>query len=199
MADTALIILFFSSGIFLTRLELLPTVLLEHDPTLQALWVLMALVGLSLGADRKLGEVLKSLRPVILLLPFATTAGTFAGALLASFCLAWALSDCLAIGAGFAYYSLSSVFISQYKGPDLGAAALLCNVMRELFTLLFTPLLIKFFGPAAAISCGGATTMDTTLPVISRYAGSLWIFPAIIHAIILDFSVPFWVTLFCSL
>lgn len=199
MGDTALIIFFFCAGIFLSSFGLLPSLIVEQDPTLLALWLLMALVGLSLGADRKLGEILKTLRPVLLLLPLATTAGTFAGALLASFCLAWSLSDCLAIGAGFAYYSLSSVFITQYKGADLGAAALLCNVMRELFTLLFTPLVIRFFGSAAAISCGGASTMDTTLPIISRYAGPLWVFPSIIHAIVLDFSVPFWVTLFCTL
>jgi uncharacterized membrane protein YbjE (DUF340 family) len=41
--------------------------------------------------------------------------------------------------------------------------------------------------------------MDTTLPVITRYCGKEWIFVSIVHAMILDFSVPFWVIFFCTL
>lgn len=199
MGSSILIVLAFAGGAILAWLGLLPEALLENDPTLAALWLLMGLVGLSLGADRKLSEILGQIRPGILLLPAATTLGTFAGAILASFFLAYGVWDCLAVGAGFAYYSLSSVFISQYRGPELGAVALVCNILRELFTLLLAPLVIRHCGPLAGISCGGASTMDTTLPAIIRAAGAEWVFPAIIHAVILDFSVPFWVMLFCSL
>lgn len=199
MKGTILILTFFCAGILFSLLDYVPQTFLGSDPALFALWVLMGLVGISLGANPKLGEIFKSLRPDILLMPMATTVGTFAGAVLASLCLIWTASDCLAIGAGFAYYSLSSVIITQYKGAELGAAALLCNVLRELFTLILTPLVVKLFGPVAAISCGGASTMDTTLPVISQNAGPTWIVPSIIHAMILDFSVPFWLTIFCVL
>ena len=199
MGDSLWILLFFAAGLLLGRAGLLPEAVSDPDLSLWALWLLMGLVGLSLGADSRLASALRSMRPGILLLPLTTTAGTFAGAALASVFLAWTLSECLAMGAGFAYYSLSSVFISQYKGPELGAAALLCNIARELFTLLFAPLVVRLFGPAAAISCGGASTMDTTLPVIARSAGASWVFPAILHAAVLDFSVPFWVALFCAI
>ena len=138
-------------------------------------------------------------RPRVLLLPLATTVGTFAGAALASITLAYSLSECLAVGSGFAYYSLSSIFITQYKGAELGTVALLANIMRELATLLFTPLMVRWISPLAAISCGGASTMDSTLPVITRFAGKQWVFVSIVHAMILDFSVPFWVTFFCTL
>ncbi|MDE5879289.1 MAG: lysine exporter LysO family protein, partial [Desulfovibrio sp.] len=113
--------------------------------------------------------------------------------------LVYSLADCLAVGAGCAYYSLSSVFITQYRGEELGTVALLANIFRELFTLVFTPLLVRLMGAPAPIMCGGASTMDTTLPGITRAAGTLWTFPSIVHAMVLDFSVPFWVTLFCSL
>ena len=189
----------FVLGLLLARLGLVPELLLEHDPTLPALWLLMALVGLSLGADRRLMEILRSLRPRILLLPLGTTIGTFAGCALISAFLVYSLADCLAVGAGFAYYSLSSVFITQYRGEELGTVALLANIFRELFTLIFTPVLVRLLGAPAPIMCGGASTMDTTLPGITRAAGTLWTFPSIVHAMVLDFSVPFWVTLFCSL
>jgi len=53
-----------------------------------------------------------------------------------------AVTDTLAVGSGFGYYSLSSIFIADFRGAELGTVALLCNVMREIFTLLAAPLLI---------------------------------------------------------
>ncbi|QCC86697.1 lysine exporter LysO family protein [Desulfovibrio desulfuricans] len=199
MKGSLIILFFFCSGAVLSRLGLIPAYLLEHDCTVYALWLLMLLVGISIGSDRRLGEILRTLRPRVLLLPLATTAGTFAGTALASLFLTYSVSECMAVGAGFAYYSLSSIFISQYKGAELGTIALISNIARELATLLLTPLLARYLGPLMPIACGGASTMDTTLPVITRYCGKEWIFVSIVHAMILDFSVPFWVIFFCTL
>lgn len=199
MSGSLLILAFFGTGLGLARLGLIPRYFVEHDATLYVLWLLMGLVGLSIGSDRRMGEILRTLRPRVLLLPLATTVGTFAGVAAASLFLAYSLADCLAVGAGFAYYSLSSIFITQYKGAELGTVALLSNILREILTLVGTPLLVRLLGPLAPISCGGASTMDTTLPIIARYAGRDWIFVSIVHAMILDFSVPFWVIFFCTL
>ena len=199
MSGSLLILAFFGAGLGLARLGLIPRYFVEHDATLYVLWLLMGLVGLSIGSDRRLGEILRTLRPRVLLLPLATTVGTFAGVAAASLFLDYSLADCLAVGAGFAYYSLSSIFITQYKGAELGTVALLSNILREILTLVGTPLLVRLLGPLAPISCGGASTMDTTLPIIARYAGRDWIFVSIVHAMILDFSVPFWVIFFCTL
>ncbi|MEG6503240.1 MULTISPECIES: lysine exporter LysO family protein [unclassified Desulfovibrio] len=199
MNGSLMILFFFGAGVLLARLGVVPDYFIEHDMTLYVLWALMLLVGVSMGADRRLGEMLRTLRPCVLLLPLATTVGTFAGTALASLFLVYSAAECMAVGAGFAYYSLSSIFITQYKGPELGTIALISNIARELMTLLFTPLLVRFLGPTAAISCGGASTLDTTLPVITRYAGKQWIFISIVHALVLDFSVPFWVTFFCGI
>ena len=199
MKGSLIILFFFCSGVLLARLELIPAYLLEHDCTVYALWLLMLLVGISIGSDRRLGEILRTLRPRVLLLPLATTAGTFAGTALVSLFLTYSVSECMAVGAGFAYYSLSSIFISQYKGAELGTIALISNIARELITLLATPLLARYLGPLVPLSCGGASTMDTTLPVITRYCGKEWIFVSIVQAMILDFSVPFWVIFFCTL
>mgnify|MGYP002136086477 FL=1 len=199
MKGSLIILFFFCSGVLLARLGLIPTYLLEHDCTVYALWLLMLLVGISIGSDRRLGEILRTLKPRVLLLPLATTVGTFAGTALVSLVLTYSVSECMAVGAGFAYYSLSSIFISQYKGAELGTIALISNIARELITLLLTPLLARHLGPLIPISCGGASTMDTTLPVITRYCGKEWIFVSIVHAMILDFSVPFWVIFFCTL
>ena len=160
----------------------------------------MFCVGVTLGNDRTLAGRIRRLDPRLALLPVATAVGTLAGAALAAPLLApWSLTDTLAVGAGFGYYSLSSIFIADLRGPELATIALLCNVMREIFTLLAAPLVARWCGPLAAVSIGGATTFDTTLPIITQSAGRPFAVVSVFHGCALDFSVPFLVTFFCTL
>ena len=164
------------------------------------LYALMFCVGITLGNDRTLAGRVRRLDPRLALLPVATAVGTLAGAALAAPLLAqWSLADSLAVGAGFGYYSLSSILIADLRGAELATIALLCNVMRELFTLLAAPLVARWCGPLAAVSIGGATTFDTTLPIITQAAGRPYAVVSVFHGCVLDFSVPFLVTLFCAL
>lgn len=164
------------------------------------LCALMFTVGLSIGHDPETLHKFRRLNPRLAFLPLFTIAGTIAGAVAATpFLPERSLTDCLAVGAGFGYYSLSSIFITEYKGAELGTVALLSNIIREITTLLCAPLLVRWFGNLAPISAGGATTMDTTLPVITRYAGKEFVVVSIFHGFVVDFSVPFLVTFFCSI
>lgn len=165
-----------------------------------ALCALMTCVGMGVGNDPETLKNFRSLNPRLVFLPAMTIAGTLAGTALVSLILTHrSLSDCLAVGSGFGYYSLSSIFITEYRGAELGTVALLANISRELLTLLTAPLLVRWFGPLAPISAGGATTADTTLPVITRVSGQEFVVLSIFHGFVTDFSVPFLVTLFCSL
>ena len=165
-----------------------------------ALCALMTCVGMGVGNDPETLKNFRSLNPRLVFLPAMTIAGTLAGTALVSLILTHrGLSDCLAVGSGFGYYSLSSIFITEYRGAELGTVALLANISRELLTLLTAPLLARWFGPLAPISAGGATTADTTLPVITRVSGQEFVVLSIFHGFVTDFSVPFLVTLFCSL
>jgi len=160
----------------------------------------MFLVGLNIGYDKEILNTLKKTRPKVILVPLATLVGTLAGCALISIVIPkYTPFECMAVGSGFGYYSLSSIFITQYKGAELGTIALLSNIIRELITLLFAPLLVMYFGKLAPISAGGATTMDTTLPIITKYSGSEFVLIAIFHGITLDLCVPFLVTFFCYL
>jgi uncharacterized membrane protein YbjE (DUF340 family) len=135
-----------------------------------------------------------------MLLPIITIVGTLIGSALVSLLLKQrSLTECLAVGSGFGYYSLSSIFITEYKGAELGTIALLSNIARELITLLAAPFIVRYFGKLALVSSGGATTMDTTLPVILRYSGQNMLIVSIYHGFLVDFSVPWLVILFCSL
>ncbi len=165
-----------------------------------ALCALMFCVGLSIGNDSQTIKNFRSLNPRLVLLPVMTIIGTLAGTALASIVIPnRSITECMAVGSGFGYYSLSSIFITEYKGAELGTIALLSNIMREIITLVAAPILVKIFGNLAPISSGGATTMDTTLPIITRYSGQEFVVISIFHGFIVDFSVPFLVTFFCSI
>lgn len=144
MSGSLLILAFFGAGMGLAWLGLIPRYFVEHDATLYVLWLLMFLVGLSIGSDRRLGEILRSLRPRVLLAPLATTVGTFAGVSLASIFLAYSLSDCLAVGAGFRLLLALVHLHHPIQRRGTGHRGLISNIMREILTLLFTPLLFAF-------------------------------------------------------
>jgi len=208
MKGSLLIVFFFILGALLGRYDLLPDIVIENDITIYILYVLMLLVGLSVGSDKRLIEVVKGIHPRLLLIPMATIFGTLAASAAISLLISrWSLFECMAVGSGFAYYSLSSILITELKSPSLGAQvaaelgtiALVANLFREIMTLLFAPLFVKYFGRLAPISAGGATTMDTTLPIITKYSGKDLVFVSILHGIIVDFTVPFFVSFFCSL
>lgn len=196
MRQTLLTLGFFCLGLALGRLA--PDLAPGDDLALYALWLLMALVGLAVGADDRLSGVARSLGPRALWLPLGCMLGTFMGAAACCPLLPYSLWDCLAVGSGFAYYSLSSILIGQERGPELGALALLCNVARELVTIAFGGLLMRIGGPPGVILAAGASASDTNLPTVLRTAGPEWLVPAIASAMALDFSVPFWVALFTA-
>ena len=200
MKGSIIIVSFFVAGVLLGRLVDVPALLTAEEPTLYALYVLMFLVGISIGSDKKALEALKHQNFKIILVPLATIIGTLVGSALISLVLGGkSLTDCLAVGSGFGYYSLSTIFITQYKGAELGTIALVSNILRELIALLAAPLLVRYFGKLAPISVGGATTADTTLPIITKFCGKEFVIISIVHGITVDLSVPFLVTFFCTI
>ena len=208
MKGSLIVVGFFALGCLLGWSGWLPRVVVENDFTCYVLYLLMALVGISIGSDRQLNDILRSIRPRLLLVPLATIVGTLSfSALVSLFITRWSPFDCLAVGSWFAYYSLSSILITELKtltlgeqlAAELGTIALIANIIREIFALLGAPLFVKWFGRLAPICAGGATTMDTTLPIITRCCGKDLVFVSIFHGILVDFSVPFFVSFFCSL
>ena len=200
MKSSLIILSFFALGLLLGVFRMLPQQWVDSSITFYVLCLLMFSVGLSLGHDKDSVRKFRSLSPRLLLLPAMTLLGTFLGVTAVSVLIKGrTFSELLAVSSGFGYYSLSSVLITQYKGVELGAIALLANIIREVITLLFAPWMVRFFGPLAPVSAGGATTMDTTFPVIIRNSGKEFSILSIYHGFITDLSVPFLVTFFCSL
>jgi len=200
MRDSLIVFVFFAVGVALGYADAVPTWLLDPDLPMIILSVMVVLVGLGLGAGDNLHYMLRTFNWRMLLLPLCTIVGTLLFSALGVLVLrGFSLTDCLAVGSGFGYYSLSSIFITEYKGAELGTIALLANIFREMMALLGAPLIRKYFGKLAPISAAGVNSMDVLLPSITQYSGKDVIPIAIFHGILIDMSVPVFVSFFCNL
>lgn len=208
MKNNLRILLALCAGFLLGGSGILSHTGIPSNLSLCILYVLMFQVGLNLGSNREFKHILSSLRPRLLLVPLATIGGTLLFSALASLVLSrWNVFECMAVGSGFAYYSLSSILITQFKeaelgvqmAAELGTIALMANILREMMALLGAPLFSRYFRDLAPISAAGVNSMDVVLPQIRKYAGDNVIPIAILHGVLVDMSVPLFVSFFCSL
>lgn len=169
---------------------------------------LILLVGIGIGANSAVRQQLRSFHPRMLLLPLFTIAGTLLfsalGTLLPG---ARNIRECLSVGSGFGYYSLSSILIADLcqathgaqGAAELSAIALLANVAREMISILCIPLFARCCGRLAPISAAGINSMDVCLPRIvnATHNGSELIPLCIFHGLVLEISVPLLIQFFC--
>ena len=199
MKGSLIIVGFFILGILTGNAGFVPQLVKDSDVSFMALCALLFCVGLGIGMNPNMKSDLRTINPRYALLPVVTVLGSWAGAAVVWLVVNRGFADCMALSSGFAYYSLSSIFITEYRGAELGTIALMTNIIREMITLLLSPLLARVFGPLAPITSGGATTMDTTLPIITHTVGERYVALSLYHGFVVDFSVPFLVTMWCMM
>ena len=135
MKGSLIVILFFCVGCIMGALNKFQFD--THTISMYILYALMLQVGVSIGSNKNLKTIISHLHPKMLLIPLGTIIGTLLFSALASILVSqWSVFDCMAVGSGFAYYSLSSILITQFKEPsiglqlatELGTIALLTNI-----------------------------------------------------------------------
>lgn len=171
------------------------------DYGLVTAWVLNALlfmIGLQFAQS---GLSLRSafVRIDTILVPTATLVGTLAGGLLVAFVFKLSAGKGLALSAGFGWYTLSGVIISDLGDAALGSAAFLANMARESLAFILIPLLATTRRPYIAIGVAGATAMDVTLPLIEQCVGPESVPVSFTSGALLSLLVPVLVPLFYGL
>ena len=117
MKGSLIIVSLFLLGTLCGISDLIPESLTSGQLSFYALCALMFSVGISIGHSPDTLKSFRALNPRLGLLPVLTIVGTLAGVAAAWLVLPGrSLTDCLAIGSGFGYYSLSSIFITTYNG-----------------------------------------------------------------------------------
>lgn len=190
MKNSFFILAVFGAGIISGKVFAFPPQL-----SMFTLYMLIFFVGLNMGANVESFQQIGRQSLLLTRLCIGSVSGAVIGAFLFSFFHYLSFKESLSVGFGFGYYSLSSLIIENLGYRELAAVALIANILRELLTLTLARLIARFYGPYALIQCGGATSMDTTLPMITKYAGQEWALVSFVHGVILTMCVPFLVAL----
>ncbi len=165
----------------------------EHVDTaiMAILFLLVFGVGLDLGARGDAWRRVTSLGPRLIAVPVVSALGSLTGvALAAAFMWDYPWRVACALGSAFGWYSLSGPLLTHLAGPDVGALAFLSDVLRELTALLAIPLVARRIGHAEAVALGGATSMDTTLPLLSEASNGTATPLAFAHGMVIGLFVP---------
>lgn len=163
-----------------------------------SLVALLFVMGLSFGSNKESIERLRRTGLKILILPFSTALGSIIGGLVGGLIFGINVFTSMAICAGYGWYSLTGPLISQIFGLEFGVLGFYVNFLRELLTVVTISLTAKI-DKYAPIASGGATTMDTTLPIIVRYCGSDVLITAFSSGLILTVTAPFTIFVIASL
>lgn len=154
------------------------------------LCLLLIFVGMDLGLE---GTVIDNFRKVglrILVFPAAVIVGTLGGALLCSLFMDLSVKECLAVGAGFGWYTLAPGIIMEKGYVTASAVSFLHNVMRELFSIVLIPAVAKKVGYIETTGMPGAAAMDVCLPIVEKSTRSDIAVYSFVSGVILSILVP---------
>ena len=200
MKGSLIIVSFFIVGTFCGLYHLIPYEFTHSNLSYYALCGLMFCVGISIGNDPNTLKSFRSLNPRLLFLPVMTILGTLAGCAVASLFLPHrSATDCMAVGAGFGWYSLAPGIIMDAGLIEASAVSFLHNVLREIISILFLPFVAGKIGYIEAACMGGAPAMDVCLPVINKETKGKAVTYGFITGVIMSFLVPFSVPLALSI
>lgn len=162
------------------------------------LCILLLFVGMDIGKHKDIFKQIKKIGWNVLIVPAMIALGSIVGSMVAGMFLGMPFNESGAVGAGFGWYSLSAVLLADYS-PTLSAVAFLTNVVREVLAIIAIPFIAKYIGHYEAVAPAGATAMDTTLPIITRYTDSKTAIAGFVSGVILSTAVPIIVPIIIAL
>lgn len=155
---------------------------------------LLLLVGCHLrNSGMYLRQILINFRGATIAVTVASSA--LLGGILAAFLLGLPTKVGLAIAAGYGWYSLTGILLTDAYGPVIGSTAFFNDLMRELVAIILIPIIINQFRSTALGICG-STSMDFTLPILQRSGGVSIVPAAIVHGFVLSLLTPLLIAFF---
>lgn len=161
--------------------------------------ILIFFVGIDIGLNKHIFKDVKKHGPILILIPLSVIVGSLVGGLITGLIYDLPSNLSTSVAAGFGWYSLSGILLTKLHNAEIGAIAFLTNVFRELIAVMLIPLLAKYLNDYTAIAPAGATSMDTTLPLISRYTKPEIVVVSFFNGALLSSLVPILVPFFYSL
>ena len=160
------------------------------------LYILMFLVGISIGLNRGIVSKIKEYHIKIFVIPAGIIIGSLAGGIVSGLIAGLPLNQSAATAAGMGWYSLSGVAIGNLAGAQAGSIAFLSNLLREIFSFFSIPWISKKLNYYTCIAPAGATSEDTTLPMMIRCTNGETVVLSVFNGVICSAAVPFLIS-FC--
>ena len=143
-------------------------------------WILTALmffVGISVGGSKGLVGKVKEYHVRVLLCGLSLPTGA-------------------AIASGLGWYSLSGVMLTGIAGAQIGSITFLSNLLRELISFFTIPWIAKHLNYPTCIAPAGATSEDTTLPMMIRCTNGETVVLSVVNGVICSAFVPMLIEFF---
>ena len=130
--------------------------------------------------------------------PAGIIAGSIVGGIICSLLLKIPVGQGTAIASGMGWYSLAGAAISELGGAKLGSIAFMSNLMREIFSFFLIPLISLKLNDLTCIAPAGATSEDTTLPVMLKYTNEETVVLSVLNGMLCSFAVPVLISVFAG-
>jgi len=151
--------------------------------------LMLVFVGIGLFFKEHNLENLKTQIKDVLIITAGATGGSLIMSVIIGPFLGLNVAQAGAIGIGLGWYSFVGVALSSVS-IYLGTVAFLSNAIRELLSIVGMKFYVKKWGKRAAVSAAGSTAIDTSLGVITKYAGKEYAITSILCGTTLSFVTP---------
>jgi|LGOV01.1.fsa_nt_gb uncharacterized membrane protein YbjE (DUF340 family) len=187
-------------GIF-AGMTILPDAIAPHMDTFTtiALNILILFVGIDIGMNKHIFKDVKKHGALLVLIPASIVLGSLIGSLLSGLFLDIDRNISMAIGAGYGWYSLSGILLTKLDSAEVGAISFITNVFREIFAIISIPFIAKYLNHTTAIAPAGAASMDSMLPLVSRYTSPEVVVISFFNGVVLSSLVPILVPFFYAI
>ena len=179
--------------------QLFPALNQFSGTTMEISIIFMLLIaGLEIGLNKNVFSKVRKIGFKILLIPLGTLIGSILGGALGGLFYG-AVHEGMAVGVGMGFSPIMPVLLKGLATPAVITMAFFSNILRSMIARAVIPVLAKKLHYFAAVAPAGVTSVDTTLPLISKYTDSTTALVAIIHGMVLTIIVPILVPFFYSL
>lgn len=161
------------------------------------LYALMFFVGISVGMSKGLIGKIREYGVRLLIVPAGIIVGSFAAGLACAPICGLSLGESAAVASGMGWYSLVGVVLADLAGAQVGSIAFLSNLLRELVSFLIIPWIARNLNYPTCLAPAGATSEDTTLPMIIRCTNEETVVLGVINGIVCSAAAPVLVAI-CS-
>lgn len=160
------------------------------------LWLLMFLVGISVGMGKDVLGKVGAYRLRVLIIPLGVAAASVAAGFLCAPLPGLSLAEKVCTTSGMGWYSLTGVMLTGLAGARAGAVGFLANLLRELLSFVVIPWIAAHLNHYTAIAPAGATSEDTTLAILIRCTREDVVVLAVVNGVLCSAAVPFLIRFF---